>query len=94
MNDREILAACLRWHTARVARLAVGAEQRQFILAQKQGAGFGGSDLAISRRLTAAKRTEQAALRKLAAMCAKLRDGQQQAEDACVIDVQAVMLLA
>lgn len=87
MNDREILAACLRWHAARLRRMAIGAEQRQFVLEQKQRTGFGGTDVGISLRLTAAKRVEQAALRKMAAMCAKVRDGQQQAEDACVIDL-------
>lgn len=87
MNDREILAACLRWHTLHVHRLKIGAEQRRFVLEQKQRTGFGGSDLEISRRLTAAKRVELAALRQLAKVCAKVRGNQQQVSDADVIDV-------
>ena len=87
MNDREILAACLRWHTAHAHRLEIGAEQRRFVLAQKQRSGFGGSDLEISRRLTAAKRVELAAMRALAKVCQKMRASQQQVSDANVIDV-------
>ena len=51
----------------RLARL----EQRHYQQQQKQLTGFGGSDLELSRRLTAAKRIEQAALRQLAALCAR-----------------------
>ncbi|MBH1978494.1 MAG: hypothetical protein I8H67_09005 [Comamonadaceae bacterium] len=89
MNDREILAACLRWHTARARRLEIGAEQRRFVLEQKQRTGFGGSDLEISRRLTAAKRVELAALRALAAICAKVRGSH--IDDADVIDVPVLL---
>lgn len=87
MTDREILAAALRWHTAHARRLEIGAEQRRFVLEQKQRTGFGGSDLEISRRLTAAKRVELAALRALAKVCAKVRGNQQQVTDADVIAV-------
>ena len=87
MNDREILAACLRWHTVYARRLVIGAEQRRFQLEQRQRTGFGGSDLGISRRLTAAKRVELAALRALAKVCASVRGSQQQVTDANVIDV-------
>ena len=87
MNDREFFTAALRWHTARTARLVVGAEQRRYQQQQKQLTGFGGSDLELSRRLTAAKRIEQAALRQLAALCAQARGGLQKATDADVIDV-------
>lgn len=66
MNDREILAATLRWHTAHARRLEIGAEQRRYQSEQKQRTGFGGSDFEISQRLTAAKRPELAALRQLA----------------------------
>lgn len=86
-NDREFFTAALRWHTARTARLVVGAEQRHYQQQQKQLTGFGGSDLELSRRLTAAKRIEQAALRQLAALCARARGGLQKAPDADVIDV-------
>ena len=88
MNDREILAACLRWHTLHVHRLEIGAEQRQYQKEQKERTGFGGSDYAISQRLTAAKRLELAALRQLAKVCAKVRGNQQQVSDADVIDVR------
>jgi hypothetical protein len=89
MNDREILAACLRWHTAHVRRLEIGAEQRRYQLEQKQRNGFGGSDYAISRRLTAAKRPELAALRALAAICAKVRGSH--IDDADVVDVPVLL---
>ena len=87
MNDREILAACLRWHTAHARRLVIGAEQRQYQKEQKERTGFGGSDYGISQRLTAAKRVELAALRALAKVCQKMRASQQQVSDANVIDV-------
>jgi hypothetical protein len=85
MNDREILAACLRWHTAHVRRLEIGAELRRYRLEQKQRNGFGGSDYAIGKRLTAAKRPELAALRALAKLCAKVRGSH--IDDADVVDV-------
>ena len=89
MNDREILAACLRWHTANARRLEIGAEQRRFQREQKQRTGFGGSDLEISRRLTAAKRVELAALRALAAICAKVRSSH--IDDADAIDAPVLL---
>ena len=91
MNDREILAACLRWHTAHVRRLEIGAEQRRYQTEQKQRTGFGGSDFEISQRLTAAKRPELAALRALAKVCANVRGNQQQVSDADVIDVPMLL---
>ena len=87
MNEREILTAALRWHTAHVHRLEIGAEQRRYQAAEKQRTGFGGSDYEISQRLTAAKRPELAALRNLAKVCASVRDSQKQIVDADVIDV-------
>jgi len=89
VNDREILAACLRWHTAHVRRLEIGAEQRRYQMEQKQRTGFGGSSLEIGERLTAAKRPEQAALRALAAICAKVRSSH--IDDADVIDVPELL---
>lgn len=81
MLENQIMAACLRWHTAQQHRMEVGAELREIrksnrdvpYLLQK-------SDMDASRRLTAAKRRERAALRKLAALCAEMRDGNRQAE--------------
>ena len=92
MNDREILATCLRWHTAHARRLEIGAEQRRFQLEQKQRNGFGGSDYEISQRLTAAKRVELAALRALAKVCQQMRTRQQQTTDANVIDVPMLLI--
>lgn len=89
MNDREILAAALRWHTAHVRRLEIGAEQRRYQQAKKLRTGFGGSDYGISQRLTAAKRPEQAALRALAAICAKVRCSH--VDDADVTDVPVLL---
>lgn len=91
MNDREILAAALRWHTAHVRRLEIGAEQRRYQTEQKQRTGFGGSSLEIGERLTAAKRPELAALRALAAICAKVRGNQRRVSDADVIDVPMLL---
>ena len=87
MNDREILAVCLRWHTAHAHRIVIGGEQRRYQLEQKQRTGFGGSDLEISRRLTAAKRVELAALRQLAKVCTSVRASQNG-----VVDVEVVIL--
>lgn len=102
MNDREILAACLRWHTAHVHRLEIGAVKRRMENAVKEAYdrnGFHPSDpgyldacrvrIAASdagERLTPARRTELAALRALAKVCAKVRGNQQQVSDANVID--------
>ena len=86
MNEREILTAALRWHTAHVHRLEIGAEQRRYQAAEKQRTGFGGSDYEISQRLTAAKRPELAALRNLAKVCASVRGSQKHIADADVID--------
>jgi hypothetical protein len=89
MNDLKILAAALRWHTARVRRLEIGAEQRRYLVEQKLRMGFGGSSTEIGQRLTAAKRPEQAALRELAKLCANVRD--RRIEDAEVIDVPMLL---
>ena len=91
MNNREIFAACLRWHTAHVRRLEIGAEQRRYTSEKKQRTGFSGSDFEISQRLTAAKRTELATLRALAKLCASVRGNQQQESDADVIDVSVLI---
>lgn len=90
MNDRQIVAAALRWHTLQAQRLAIGAEQRRYIQAQKQHTTFGGSSVEIGKRLTAAKRLELAALRELAKLCATARG--QQVEEAKVIDAPALLI--
>jgi hypothetical protein len=91
MNDREILAAALRWHTAHKRRLEIGAEQRRYQAEQKQRNGFGGSDSEIGQRLTASKRVELAALRALAKVCAGVRGSQKHTVDADVIDVPMLL---
>ena len=86
VSDKTILTAALRWHTAHVRRLEIGAEQRRRQHEQKQRTGFGGSDYAISQRLTAAKRIELATLRALAKACAKVRGSHiDDAEVVCVL---------
>jgi hypothetical protein len=88
-NDHEILTAALRWHSAHVHRLAISAEQRRFQTDAKQRTGFGGSDCGIGQRLTAAKRPELAALRALAAICARVRGNR--IDDADVIDAPVLL---
>ncbi len=90
MDDRELRATALRWHTTYIRRLEIAAEQRRYQLVQKQSAGFAGSSVEIGQRLTAAKRLELAALRKLASMCAKVRSAH--IDDADVVDVPFLRL--
>lgn len=90
MSDREIITAALRWYTLHERRMAIGQEQRRYQQAQKQRTGFGGSDYGISKRLTAAKRPELAALRNLAKLCASVRG--QQIDDAGVIDAPVLLI--
>lgn len=89
MNDRAITAAALRWHTAHAKRLAIGAQKRQWDKAAKEaGSVFSRAFTeagAAATRLTAAKRTEQAALRALAKACAKERRDRDQIEDAVIV---------
>jgi hypothetical protein len=93
VNDREILVATLRWHTAHEARRAIGTEHNRFKTEQKKNTGFGGADYEISRRVTAAKRVELAALRELAKVCVRVRSNQKQVVDAKeIIDVEVKML--
>ena len=83
MLEKRAMAACLRWHTAQQNRLAIGAELRLIRASNKsKPVLFHASDLDASRRLTEAKRVERAALRKLAALCAEMRAGHQQADNA------------
>lgn len=98
MNDSELTAAALRWHTAHVRRLALGKEKRR-IDAQLRAGGDGAWCLQrviqqneAGRQLTELKRKELGALRELANACAKQRGHLQAAE---VIDLDgAVVLLA
>lgn len=96
-NDRAIVTAALRWHTAHAKRLAIGADKRRWDKAAKEDgsmfsrAGAQAADAAA--RLTPAKRVDLAALRTLAKACAKERESRHQIEDAAmVIDVQTLRL--
>ncbi len=93
MNDREILAATLRWHRAYEIRMAATTASNKFKSDQKKRTGFGGAYYKLSAGVTAAKRIELAALRELAKVCAKVRGSQMQVEDAAqVIDVEVRLL--
>ncbi len=106
MNDREILATALRWHTAHQNRRAIGAEKRRNEKALKE---FGDQqfnpyaptyrescrvrDAAsdAAQRLTPARRKELAALRDLARACTQARGELRQVDDASeVIDVKLI----
>ncbi len=98
MNNREILAAVLRWSRAYEARRAIGAEKRRLDLALKafsideqfspnSACYEHASRLRIgasdaAKSLTLARRKEQAAMRALAKLCEHVREGQRTLEDA------------
>jgi hypothetical protein len=101
MNDREILAATLRWHTAYEDRKEFGSKKRLYenelkvygdsqfdvyspTYQQSSWLRSAASDAAL--RLTVARKREQAAMRDLAKVCAKVREGQSHVADADVID--------
>lgn len=89
MNDREIVAAALRWHTARTHRLLVGAQKRR----ADELEGFGALCLQMEKagELTQARRVEQTALRILAKGCKEHREHLGMVEDAdMVIDGQFI----
>jgi len=93
MNDREILTATLRWHTAHTTRMEATTASNRFKTDEKRRTGFGGADSELSARVTAAKRIELAALRNLARVCDKVRGNQKQVDDASeVFDVEVKLL--
>ena len=93
MTNPEILAAALRWHRTHEARLEASTASNKFKSDQKKRSGFGGADVELSRRVTAAKRVELAALRELAKVCAKVRTHLHQVDDANqVVDVEVKLL--
>lgn len=99
MNDNELTATALRWHTAHLRRLAVGKEKRR-IDAQLRTGGDGEWCLQrviqrneSGRQLTELKRKELAALRELAKACAKQR-GHLQAADVIELDGAVTLLPA
>jgi hypothetical protein len=89
MNDREIVAAALRWHTAHAARLVVSAEKRREQQHSKQHRGYSSASSVTDKRHTEAKRLELAALRALAKACMKVR--QSDVTTIEVIDVPEVI---
>ncbi len=97
MSDHEILTAALRWHTIHTKRLAIGAENARRQKAERadyrdgQRRYFGPSSGDTGPLLTAIKRTELAALRNLAKVCAKVRDSQHDVVDADVIDLPMML---
>jgi len=108
MNERVILAAVLRWHTAHEARMAIGATKRRNEKALKAYGDDQFNPFAptysescrvrtaaddAAGQLTQAKSKELAALRELAKVCARVRGSQRQVEDAAhVIDVEVRLL--
>ena len=93
MNDNQILIAALKWHRAHEQRMVAGTASNKFKSDEKKRTGFGGTDLYLSRRVTAAKRVELSALRELARACAKVRGELRQADDAAeVLDVDVKLL--
>lgn len=94
MNNNELTAAALRWHTAHVRRLAISAEKRRLDkLLKSEGLSLFSPEYTqhsnAARQLTEIKRKELAALRELAKACAKQR-GRLQAAD--IIDVDCAVL--
>lgn len=94
MNEREIIVAALRWHTAQKRRLEIGAEKRRLEKAMKDG-GMEAYWRLVSMqndaasRLTPARRRELAALRQLAKACEEHRGHLERVEDAdSVIDAK------
>jgi hypothetical protein len=83
MNDREIAIAALRWHTARDHRLVVGTQKRR--ADEVNGLRAIHLQVETSKRLSQAKRIEQAALRALAKACEKQRSRLERAEDADLV---------
>jgi hypothetical protein len=81
MNDREILAACLRWHTTHERRMAASSRLYEHKKAEKQRTGYFSSAYDLSVEVTEAKRLERAALRALAKVCASVRTNQQGVTD-------------
>ncbi len=108
MTDHEILTAALRWSSAYQNRRAIGAEKRRnenalkafgdnqfnpYAPTYRESCRVRDAASDAAQRLTAARRKEQAALRELAKVCAKVRDSQRQVADAAeVLDVDVKLL--
>lgn len=94
MNDREIVAAALRWQAARNRRLSIGTIKNR-IDKDIKDSDFGvfsrllTMQIDTDARLTEAKRLERATLRALAKACEKQRGRLGDVEDAdLVIDAK------
>ena len=76
-NDRELIHAARRWHTAHKCRMVVGAEKRRLDKAIKAGEAAGFWSLLFRHlaeagcQVTELKRKELAALRALAKACVR-----------------------
>ena len=99
MNDNELTAAALRWHTTHLRRLAVAKEKRR-IDAQLRAGGDGAWCLQrviqqneAGRQQTELKRKELTALRELAKACATQR-GRLAGADVIDLDGAVVLLPA
>jgi hypothetical protein len=102
MNDPEILAAVLRWSAAFENRKKIGSKKRLYekelkvygdsqfdvyLPTYQQSSWLRSAANDAALRLTIARRRELAAMRDLAKVCAKVREGQSHVADADVIDV-------
>lgn len=91
LSEMEAQCARVDQYRAHEARLAAGTASNKFKSEQKRTTGFGGADCDLSRRVTAAKKIELAALRELTRACTKFRGGLRQADDADeIIDVKLI----
>jgi hypothetical protein len=94
MNNQEILASALRWHTTHQRRLAASAKLYEHKKAKKQSTGYFSSDYQLSLKVTEARRLERAALRQLAKLCEVVRGSQidDAAEVGTFIDVPCKLI--
>ena len=97
MNDHEIIAAALRWHTLHIRRMEIGATKRRHDAGFSRDGNIFGLHYRLAseaaQELTPAKRLELAALRKLAKACAKVREVQRQPDaPGDVIDVDTRLI--
>ena len=80
LNDREIVVASLRWHTARLNRALLSAQKRE--IEKNWGIGAWVLQNDKGREITRAKLVEQNALRALAKVCKAHRGHLGMVEDA------------
>jgi HD superfamily phosphodiesterase len=83
IDTREIVAAALRWHTARERRMEIGAQKR--LADAVPGTSGLSQQVRLSPMVTEAKRLERAALRILAKACVAHRCNLCKADDAHMV---------